>query len=793
MFSPTLRFVCVLLACLFSVAGTSTVVHASAADEKTTELPSIEIDIPIQAQAYGSAFFEETARLFERLRPDVRVNLTGNARVHEKMRIRVMAGDLPDASDADLLYDKLIASDQVVDLAPYLDGPDWEGIGRWRDRFLPGVLNRWSRDGHVYSVPFAHAVWAIFYNKEMFAKHGWETPHTWDEFFKLCEKIRAQGIAPMTLPGVYMRYGDSFLRAAYYNLVGPEGYRAYNELAPGTRSDPRFIRAAEVQQRAAVNFMVKGWEGMTHTAAEQAFLDGKSAMTVAGSWLGSEVRGKIPPGFSIGAMNFPVFPDGITHPDTLQAQSSYYFIFKKTDPAREQATVDFFRFLTSRERARAFARLQDATAALNETRITDFSDAMRDVAALIAKSPGSFDGGRPVSSAFLALMEQSMNDLRQQLMTGRITPQEYGERLEAAAQAQHLRELNPTSVKVKHRWKSVLLLLVLSLSIGWLGWEAAKRSRARRREGGVAFRAEGHLGRLHLPMASGFVGPALVLFGLLVIVPGVQAFLWAFTRWDGVGGTRTAVGLFNFKWLLLESDTFWYALKNNLYIMVVPTLVVVPLSLLLATLIHRGVFGANFFRAVFLFPNLLGGIAATLLWMNAYDPHGGLVNASLVKIGAWLHNDWLSSFAAYPWLSQDNLFRALIPIYIWMACGFNLVLYLAAMQGIDPELYEAAEIDGAPAWRQFITITLPLIWDVLAISAVFIVVAGLNTFEMIWLLTSQDPISQSHVLSTLMVATMFKEFEVGRATAVAVIMFVLVLIGSAVVLRVMRQRDVVRD
>jgi ABC-type sugar transport system permease subunit len=155
-----------------------------------------------------------------------------------------------------------------------------------------------------------------------------------------------------------------------------------------------------------------------------------------------------------------------------------------------------------------------------------------------------------------------------------------------------------------------------------------------------------------------------------------------------------------------------------------------------------------------------------------------------------LHNDWLSSFAAYPWLSQDNLYRALIPIYIWMACGFNLVLYLAAMQGIDPELYEAAEIDGASAWRQFFTITLPLIWDVLAISAVFIVVAGLNTFEMIWLLTSQDPISQSHVLSTLMVSTMFKEFEVGRATAVAVIMFVLVLTGSAVVLRVMRQRDI---
>jgi raffinose/stachyose/melibiose transport system permease protein len=214
---------------------------------------------------------------------------------------------------------------------------------------------------------------------------------------------------------------------------------------------------------------------------------------------------------------------------------------------------------------------------------------------------------------------------------------------------------------------------------------------------------------------------------------------------------------------------------------------VVPTALALAALIHRGVWGAGFFRAVFLFPNLLGGIAATLLWMNAYDPHGGLVNTALVQLGQWTGNDWLKSFAGYAWLSQQNLYRALVPIYLWMACGFNLVLYLAAMQGINPELYEAAELDGASKLRQFFTITLPLIRDVLATSAVFIVIAGLNTFELIWLLTSQDPSSGSHVLSTLMVSAMFREFQVGRATAIAVVMFVLVLVGSMAVLRGMRK------
>jgi raffinose/stachyose/melibiose transport system permease protein len=193
---------------------------------------------------------------------------------------------------------------------------------------------------------------------------------------------------------------------------------------------------------------------------------------------------------------------------------------------------------------------------------------------------------------------------------------------------------------------------------------------------------------------------------------------------------------------------------------------------------------------VLLFPNLLGGIAAILIWMNAYQPHGGLVNAGLVGLGRMLHSGWLQSFADYPWLSEEHLYVALIPIYIWMACGFNLILYLAAMEGIDRQLYEAAEIDGAPAWMQFFTITLPMIRGIVAISVVFLVIAGLNAFEMIWLLTSQEPSASMQTLATLLVTTMFKNFDIGRAAALAVILFSLVFAGSAAVLRGMRSDPV---
>ncbi|ATC66064.1 ABC transporter substrate-binding protein [Nibricoccus aquaticus] len=747
----------------------------------------VEIEIPIQPAAYGTAFFDETAREFEKLRPGVRVRIAGDIRNDDKVQIRAMGGDFPDATDARLLYDTLIPAGKVRDLAPYLDGPNWEGDGAWRESFLPGVLGRWTRTDGVYAVPYTHAVWVVFYNEALFARHGWTPPKTWDEFFSLSEKVRATGLAPLTLPGVYMRYGDAFWQAALFSLAGAEGYRAYQQLAPGIFTDPRFVRAAGVLQRISRETLLNGWEGMTHTAAQQAFLDGKSAMTISATWMVSEMRGKIPDGFQLGAFNMPSFPDGAGPMGAVQARSAYFFMFATGDAERERATVDFFRFLTSRERVRAFAQRFDAPVALRAVRPDDYaSPALRQIAEFVERAPAVVDAAPPASAAFLSFVSQGLNDARFQLMTGRITPEEFGARLERAAKGERERAREPDRVEVKHAGKALALCGLLVAVMLWLGWRArgGRKTESRRK----ADPAGGGVGRLRAPLAAGFVGPSLVLFGAFVILPALASITWAFTRWDGFTG-QTWAGLLNFKWLLLESDTFWFALKNNLYLMIVPTLAVVPMALFFAAMIHRGVWGGGFFRAVFLFPNLLGGIAATLLWMNAYDPHGGLINAGLVKIGVWAGSEWLQSFAGYAWLSQANLYHALIPIYLWMACGFNLVLYLAAMQGISHELYEAAELDGASEWRQFFSITLPQIREVLAISAVFIVIAGLNTFEMIWLLTSQDPTSGTHVLSTLMVSTMFKEFQIGRATAIAVVMFVLVLAGSAVLLRVMRNRE----
>jgi raffinose/stachyose/melibiose transport system permease protein len=747
----------------------------------------VSLDVPVFEGGYGIGFYVDTARRFEELNPGVSVNVYGDPRIQDQLRVRIIDGHLPDVAWVPyILWPSLIRAGRIVDLRPYLDGKNWEGDTRWGDTFEPGSLDSWKVAGGIYGLPFSYSCWSLFYNRGMFRAHGWKEPRTWDEFFALCDRIRADGLAPVSIPGTRWKYPAAFFQAAYHNLAGAQGWDAITQLRPGAWRDPRIVRSAELLQRVTRDDSQPGWEGETAPGAELYFLQGKSAMTVSGSWFFNEMKGKIPAGFEVGTMNFPVFPDGLADPSAVQTGSDCFFVFNTGDQVREKLAIGFLKFLTSRSRAEAFVRATDAPVAIRGVPESAYSAQMRDTAAMIAGAQESFS--MPQTELQPPAVRQALVDDTRALMAGRVDPQEFARRLEQAAADDRRRRADPERVDYRHPLEGSALIAVVAAIAAWTAWEGIGRA-----TGGGRTKARGereaYLGRLRPPMAAAFVGPAFLLYGGLMLAPAIVSFLWSFTRWDGIG-RRSWAGLYNFKSLLFDSDSLWTALGNNFYLMVVPALAVVPLALLFAMLIHRGVWGAGAFRVILLFPNLLGGIAAILIWLAAYQPHGGLVNAGLVGLGNLLHSDWLRSFADYPWLSDSHLYVALIPIYIWMACGFNLILYLAAMEGIDPQLYEAAEIDGAPGWMQFFTITLPLIRGVVAISAVFLVIGGLNAFEMIWLLTSQDPSASVSTLGTLLVTTMFKDFDIGRAAALAVILFALVLAGSAAVLRGLRSEPV---
>jgi ABC-type sugar transport system permease subunit/ABC-type glycerol-3-phosphate transport system substrate-binding protein len=749
----------------------------------------IRVEMPVFEGGEGLGFFFECARAYEQGHPGVKIDLYGDPRIHDKVRVRVLERSFPEVTNARLNYWALIRNGDVLPLDTFLDQPNWEGDATWRDSFLPGTLDRYLYEGKTYGIPFMASINAVWYNKNLFEKHGWQPATTWDEFFALCEQIKAEGLWPLAFQGRYPDYAQCVIDHSYYHLAGSDRYFAQKNLAPGAFDNPEFVESLSRIQRVALNYFQPGAMGMSHTESQLEFFLGHTAMIFCGSWLKSEMLGKIPDGFRLGAFNLPLAPTGLADPTAVYGGSGYYFVMKDSDHPREG--VEFLRFMTSRQMAGRFARMRDIPVAITGVADDNLSADMQDLAAMMKKAKVTY--GTPPGEGYPA-MTQYWTDARFKVVTGEITPAQAARDLEAGAEAVRAQAMNPDEITIRHIWKPMLLIGLMGLAILYWTITTILRYRNRLQEG----TSPTHAGRTRLswPNRIILIGPAFLLYSIFVIVPSLKAFGWSLNEWNGLTDMRF-IGLQNFARLLFESDGFWIALNNNLFIMFVIPLFVLPLSLFLAVCISREIHGSKFFRIVFFFPNILGAVAAALLWTHMYNPQGGPINAALVGMGQMLMAIGLeglgggfTAMEGLAWLSQANLYWALIPMSIWGACGFNMILFLAAMESIPQSIYEAADIDGASPWRQFRTITLPLIWEVLSISIVFMVIGGMKAFETIWLMTNQTPTTQVHVIGTRMVQEMFTEFKVGEATAIAVLLFIMVFFGTAATLRAMRREPV---
>lgn len=276
-----------------------------------------------------------------------------------------------------------------------------------------------------------------------------------------------------------------------------------------------------------------------------------------------------------------------------------------------------------------------------------------------------------------------------------------------------------------------------------------------------------------------FLGPPLALYALFVLLPTFNAFRYSLTRWDGLTQPVWA-GLQNFQKILKAGSDFPTALWHNVFLMVVPGVIILTLALFFAYVIHLRIPGARLFRIAFFFPNVISSVAVALLWVLIYSTtDAGLLN-NLLKI--WFHNK-----EPVPFLQSDHLLWAIVPIIVWTATGFYLVLFLAAMENIPESFYEAARLDGASPSNQFWHITLPLMWDVFATGIIFLIIGGLKLFEMVWVLESGRPTKETHVISTLMYMKVFEEYNIGQGMAVAVLLFLLVLVATLISRRLLQR------
>jgi raffinose/stachyose/melibiose transport system permease protein len=758
------------------------------ATQGTLKPAATSIEIAIFEGGEGMQFYEECQREYGRLRPDVHVNLYGDPRIDDKLRVRVMEGRTPDVTNAwQIKYHELIQAGRMQPFDAWLDQPSFDTPGKtWRQTFIPGSLDKWTRDGHVYGIPTAYNVHVVWFNKTMFERHGWRPPTTWDEFLSLCQTVKEAGIEegaggvpayyPLAFQGTYPFYIRPLIDAGTFHRCGRAFFVDQQNARPGTFDDPRFVRVLTDVQTLARDFYEPGAMGMSHTSAQTEFFAGRTAMVPCGAWLKSEMLGKIPEGFRLGCFNLPSVP-GSAEPTAVDVWGGFFFLFR--DARQPDEAVEFLKFLTSRRMAGRFSQLRDIPAATVGTQEGNLSSDMDDLVAIMGRSHGVF--GQAFTDA-VAGMKPYWDNGELDVCTGARTPEQIARDMETAAAKVRESLANPRHVTVRHVVKPAILLgLLVGGSVYWVvsNFRAIRSKRRSRRAGHVV--SAGRERMAWWPLFV-FLSPALLLYTAFVIVPSLRSIAWSLHNWNGFT-VATWVGLLHFRRLLFEDDLFWVALNNNLFIMFVVPAFVLPISMFLAVCINRGLWGARVFRVAFFLPNIIGTVAATLIWLHLYNPRGGPVNGLLTAIG-------FHGFEGFPWLSQQYLYWALIPMSVWAACGFNMLLFLAAMHGIPAELYEAAELDGASPWQQFWTITLPSIWSSVSVSVVFLVIGGMKAFEVIWLLTNQQPTTKVQVVGTVMIQELFWQFHVGQATAIAVVLFLIVFIGTAATLKLMGRRAV---
>jgi raffinose/stachyose/melibiose transport system permease protein len=278
-----------------------------------------------------------------------------------------------------------------------------------------------------------------------------------------------------------------------------------------------------------------------------------------------------------------------------------------------------------------------------------------------------------------------------------------------------------------------------------------------------------------------FLLPALVLYGLLVIAPVVQAIYYSGFDWNGLESLDDFVGLENFR-RAFSDDVFVGALKHNGFFIALSLLLQLPFALGMALLLQARLRGRALLRILYFAPFVLSEVVTAVIWTLMLQPDG-LVDQSMDRAGLDpLIHQWLAEPGIVLW--------SLFVVISWKYFGFHMILYLAGLQQIPRELEEAAMIDGASRLQVLRYVTLPLLGPTIRISAFLSVIGALQLFDLIWVMTGGGPVNSSNTMATYLIDWSFKRFQFGYASAVAVIMLVISLLFALFWQRFVLRRDI---
>ncbi|MFL5758957.1 MAG: carbohydrate ABC transporter permease [Thermomicrobiales bacterium] len=278
-----------------------------------------------------------------------------------------------------------------------------------------------------------------------------------------------------------------------------------------------------------------------------------------------------------------------------------------------------------------------------------------------------------------------------------------------------------------------------------------------------------------------FVAPALILLVIFALGPFLFTIWVSLHDWNMLTPVRDMPyrGLGNYRYLLNEDPLFRETFGNTVYFAVGNVVISVVLALSVALILNGPVKLRAFWRAAFFMPYVTAPVAIAIVWRNMLDSDWGVINGLLDLVG----------LPPQPFLdSLNQAMPSLIGVAVWQGVGYNMIIFLAGLQAISYDLYEAAKLDGAGSWRLFSSITLPLLRPTLLFVVVVNTLASLQVFDLPFVLTSGGPVNKTNTLVMFMYDTAFKFLRMGRATSMAVMLFAVIFVITLIQLRLLREK-----
>ena len=262
-----------------------------------------------------------------------------------------------------------------------------------------------------------------------------------------------------------------------------------------------------------------------------------------------------------------------------------------------------------------------------------------------------------------------------------------------------------------------------------------------------------------------FIFPNFLLLGIFVFWPILYSLYLSFFRWNMIAPRKTFYGLANFI-NMVEDPVFWQAMRNTLVLAGSVVVVKLALALMLALLLNSKIRGRDTYRAIIFSPTFTTSVAVAMVWGWIFDPNFGLLRVFINSLGMRSPN----------WLGDVNwALPAIIIVVIWSGIGYDMVIFLAGLKNIPGEFYDAAQVDGASPWHCFWFITLPLLSPTTFFLTIVSVIGSLKAFDIIAIMTEGGPLNSTNVIVFYLYQNAFQWFKAGYASALALVLFVVIM------------------